>query len=76
MLNHLNMKSCELPPKGVHYLVDGTGRDSYIKKNNGGLLITPKISRSIIGFSNYVLLLYKFFARWSFKIIINISKKL
>lgn len=28
-------------PKYTHYLGDGSGRDSYIIKNNGGLCIEP-----------------------------------
>ena len=49
MISRLKINYCELPPKNVYYQADGTGRDSYIKKNNGGFLITPKISKSIIG---------------------------
>ena len=49
MINPLKINYCEIPPKTVHYPADGTGRDSYIKKNNGGLLISPRISKSIIG---------------------------
>ena len=43
MLNSLKIKFCEIPPKTVYYQTDGTGRDSYIKKNNGGLLVSPRI---------------------------------
>lgn len=49
MINNLKIHYCEIPAKTVHYPADGTGRDTYIKKNNGGLLISPRISRSIIG---------------------------
>jgi len=49
MINSINYKGCEILPKFVIYPPDGSGRDIYIKKNNGGLLIAPKISKSIIG---------------------------
>ncbi len=33
---------CEIPAKTLHYFSNGTGRDSYIATNSGGLISGPK----------------------------------
>ena len=34
---------CSIPPKTIHYLPDGTGRDPYIAVNCGGLMIKEEL---------------------------------
>ena len=46
----LGYKSSEIPAKTTHYWSNGTGRDTYVLENSGGLLLPqPKKDPIVLG---------------------------